>query len=161
MLAEAVTASCWVITLARGMASTFSVRLSSQTLDEGCNVVGLGAAQRKIHFAVRSDQIENQRFGIEAVLSSDHEEGRSIRNEIVAGTAGHDVTGGAPLLGQASAALDIGGLSLRGRKRKRETTGNPIHLPPPNSGVHSSLGGKRLVLIDPCQTAVEIPGIED
>jgi hypothetical protein len=120
------------------------VQLSRQTLDVSRDVVGLGATQRKIHLAMRSDQIENQRFGIEAVLSSNREEGRSIRNEIVAGTAGHDVTGGAPLLGQASAALDIGGLSLQGRKRKRKTTGNPIHLPPPNSGVKTASAGSGL-----------------
>ena len=63
-------------------------------------------------------------------------------------------------MGQASAALDIGGLNLRGHKRKRETTGNPIHLPPPNSGVHSSFGGKRLVHIDPRQQRPSIPGME-
>ena len=79
-----------------------------------------------------ADQIENQRFGIEAVLSSNREEGWSIRNEIVAGTAGHDVTGRTPLLGQPSAALDIGGLRLPGYKKKRETRGNAIHEPPPN-----------------------------
>jgi hypothetical protein len=103
-----------------------------------------GRLNAKFIFAVRSDQIENQGFGIEAVLSSDREEGRSIRNEIVAGAAGHDVTGGAPLLGQESAALDIGGLNLRGCKRKRETTGNPIHLPPPILACTSASAGSGL-----------------
>jgi len=142
---------CWIIALERhGPHSPASVQLSGQTLDVSRDVVGLGATQRKIHLAMRADQIENQRFGIEAVLSSNRKEGWSIRNEIVAGTAGHDVTGRSPLLGQPSAALDIGGLYLRSREKKCETTGNSIHSPPPNSGLYS-LGGERLVHIDPRQ----------
>jgi len=129
--------------------SRIALRLSCQSLDIGRDVVGLRSAQCKIHPAVRSDQIEKQRFSIKAVLSSDREEGRSVRNEIVAGTAGHDVTGGAALLGQPSAALHVGSLSLQGRKSKRETTGNAIHEPPPI--LLYSFGGEQLVRIDPDQ----------
>jgi hypothetical protein len=70
---------------------------------------------------VRSDQIENQRFGIETVPSLGREEGRSIRNEIVARAARHDATGGAPLVSKPPAGLGVGGLSLRGRNNKPET----------------------------------------
>jgi hypothetical protein len=101
-------------------------------LDVGRDVIGLGTAQRKIHLGVRPNQIENQRFGIEAIFSSDREERRSVRNEIVARTAGHDMTRGAALLRQLSAAFEIGGMRLRSCEKNCKTTdGNAIHQRPP------------------------------
>jgi hypothetical protein len=88
------------VTLVRGHGSHFhDPVLSRKALDVDRNVIGFGAAQGKIHLGVRSDQVENQCFGIKAVLSSDREEGRSVCDEIVARTASCDVTGGTPLLG--------------------------------------------------------------
>jgi hypothetical protein len=98
----------------------------------GREVIGLGSAQREIHLGVRSHQVENECFGVEAVFSSDRQE-RRVSNQVVARAARYDVAGGAALLGQPSATLDIGSERTQGRDQQAETAAerNSFHQRPP------------------------------
>jgi Transposase IS66 family len=64
---------------------------------------------------VRSHQVENECFSVEAVFSSDRQKRRRVSNQVVARAARYDVAGGAALLGQPSATLDIGSERTQGR----------------------------------------------
>src|SRR5258708_6832528 len=105
-LRRAFRAGCWNLyptSTGRNRRGT----LPRQALDIGRDIFGLGPGQREIHLGVRSDQVENERFGIEAEFSPDRQERRCIRNQVVARAARYDMADCAPLLDQPFAPLDI------------------------------------------------------
>jgi hypothetical protein len=129
-----------------------------QALDIGGDVVGLRSCQRKIHLGVGPDQVEDERFGVEPVFSADRQERRRIGHDVVARIGGYDVAGGASLLREPLAALDVGGVPARSHQRETETAadGDSFHPRPPCRDPvrphEANLSGMVPVHIDPGQT---------